>query len=284
MRSCSRRTARTRACTAIGRAKPWLSAALATLVFPAAASAAVTLDQFSVSPASTQAGSHPNVTLYQHLAPSSSDDDVKDTFVRLAPGLLGNPNSATLCTRDQLRSTAGCPDSAQVGTVHVTANIHVLPPLVSLSNFGIDGKVYNLRPVGAEPARLGLKLTPVALPAPLPALGAVYLESPAYLRAGADGVGLESSFADQPQTQSGLNVQITSVSLTLLGRAARGTFMRMPTSCSVKTSLSRVNSWLAPTTFSQRMSSFTPTGCAALGFSPTAVGSLGSPGMTKKGS
>jgi hypothetical protein len=244
----------------------------------------VTLDQFTVTPANTQAGAHPNVTIYQHLSPSSTDDDVKDTFVRLAPGLLGNPNSATVCTHAQLHSDAGCPASAQVGTVHVTANIHVAPPLASLSNFGIDGKVYNLRPTGGEPARLGLKLTPAALPAPLPALGAVYLESPAYLRSGADGVGLESSFADQPQTQSGLNIQITSVSLTFVGRAARGTFMRMPTSCGAKTSLSRVNSWLAPTTFSQRTSVFTPTGCAALGFAPTAVGSLGSPATTKKGS
>jgi hypothetical protein len=282
MRSCSRLTARTRACTGTGRARPWLSAALAILAFPAGASAAVTLDQFSVTPGSTQAGSHPSVTIYQHLTPSSADDDVKDTFVRLAPGLLGNPQSAAVCTSAQLRSSAGCPDSAQVGTVHVTANVHVLPPLVSVSDFGIDGKVYNLRPTGSEPARLGLKLTPGALPAPLPALGAVYLESPAYLRPGADGVGLESSFSDQPQTQSGLNIQITSVRLTFVGRAARGTFMRMPTSCGVKTSLSRVNSWLAPTTFTQRTSTFTPTGCNRLGFSPTATGSLGSPGTTTK--
>jgi hypothetical protein len=254
------------------------------LAFPAAASAAVTLDQFSVTPASSQGGSHPNVTIYQHLAPSSADDDVKDTFVRLAPGLLGNPQAASLCTSAQLRSNAGCPDSSQVGTVHVTANVHVVPPLVSVSDFGIDGKVYNLRPTGPEPARLGLKLTPAALPAPLPALGAVYLESPAYLRKGADGVGLESSFVDQPQTQSGLNIQITSVSLTLFGRAARGTFMRMPTSCAPGTSLSRVNSWLAPTTFSQRTSVLTPTGCSALGFSPSAAGSLGSPDTIAKGS
>jgi hypothetical protein len=284
MRSCSRPTARTRVCTGTGRARLWLSAAVAILALPAAASATVTLDQFTVTPGSTQAGSHPSVTIYQHLVPSSTDDDVKDTFVRLAPGLLGNPQSATVCTSAQLRSSAGCPDSAQVGTVHVTANVHVVAPLVSVSNFGIDGKVYNLRPTGPEPARLGLKLTPAALPAPLPPLGAVYLESPAYLRPGADGVGLESSFSDQPQTQSGLNIQITSVSLTFVGRAARGSFMRMPTSCSVKTSLSRVNSWLAPTTFSQRTSAFTPTGCSALGFSPTAVGSLGSPATTKKGS
>jgi hypothetical protein len=112
----------------------------------------------------------------------------------------------------------------------------------------------------------------------------VYLESPVYLRPGADGIGLESVFADQPRTQSGLNVQITSVRLTFLGRASRGTFMRMPTSCGPGTSLARVNSWDAPGVFSSRTSVFAPTGCDRLGFAPTATGSLGAPSATRNGS
>jgi hypothetical protein len=246
--------------------------------------AAVTLDQFTVTPGSLQAGSHPNVTIYQHVTLSSTDDDVDDTFVRLAPGLLGNPQAAATCTSATLRSTAGCPAAAKVGTVQVTATIHLAPPLVSLADQTIDGTVYNLRPTGSEPARLGLKLEPRALPAPLPTLPPVYLESPVYLRKGADGIGLESVFADQPREQSGLNVQITSVRLTFLGKASRGSFMRMPTSCSPLTSLGRVNSYNAPGAFSMRTTAFTPVGCAALGFSPTAAGSLGAPGLTRKGS
>jgi hypothetical protein len=242
----------------------------------------VTLDQFTVTPGSLQAGSHPNVTIYQHVTLSSTDDDVDDTFVRLAPGLLGNPQAAALCTSATLRSTAGCPAAAKVGTVRVTATIHLLPPLASLADQVIDGTVYNLRPTGGEPARLGLKLEPRALPAPLPSLPPVYLESPVYLRKGADGIGLESTFADQPREQSGLNVQITSVRLTFLGKASRGTFMRMPTSCSPLTSLGRVNSYNAPSFFSNRTAAFTPVGCASLGFSPSAVGSLGAPGATRK--
>jgi hypothetical protein len=121
MRSCSRRAEPTRAFTATGRASRWRRLALATalLCLPATASAqaAVTLDQFTVTPTSTQAGSHPDVTIFQHVAPSSADDDVRDTFVRLAPGLLGNPQSATLCTREQLHSAAGCPATSKVGTV-----------------------------------------------------------------------------------------------------------------------------------------------------------------------
>jgi hypothetical protein len=244
--------------------------------------AAVTLDQFTVTPGSLQAGSHPNVTIYQHVTLSSTDDDVDDTFVRLAPGLLGNPQAAAVCTGATLRSTAGCPAAAKVGTVQVTATIHLAPPLVSLADQTIDGTVYNLRPTGPEPARLGLKLEPRVLPAPLPALPPVYLESPVYLRKGADGIGLESVFADQPREQSGLNVQITSVRLTFLGKTSRGTFMRMPTSCSPLTSVGRVNSYNGPTAFSTRTTAFTPVGCGALGFSPSAVGTLGSPAATRK--
>jgi len=253
------------------------------LALPGAALAAATLDQFTVTPASTQAGSHPDVTIFQHATLSSTDDDVRDTFVRLAPGLLGNPQNAAVCTSATLRSDAGCPAAAKVGTVQATATIHLVPPLVSLADQVIDGTVYNLKPTGAEPARLGLKLEPRVLPAPLPGLPAVYLESPVYLRPGADGIGLESVFADQPREQSGLNVQITSVRLTFLGKASKGSFMRMPTSCGPLTSVGRVNSYEMPT-FSEKTSVFTPTGCDSLGFSPTAEGALGSPSTTRKGS
>jgi hypothetical protein len=244
----------------------------------------VSLDEFTVTPASTQAGSHPDVTIFQRLSFSSASDDARDMFVRLAPGLLGNPQNAALCSGEQLRSAAGCPASSRVGTVQVTATIHPLPPLLSLPGVQIDGTVFNLRPVGAEPARLGLKLQPFALPPPLPqALPPVYLESPVYLRPGADGVGLESLFADQPREQDGLNIQITAVRLTFLGQASRGTFMRMPTSCGPASSLGRVNSYEVPGTFVEKSFVFTPTGCDQLGFAPTAAGSLGSPSATKRG-
>lgn len=279
----------TRGCTATGRVSRWpelaLAAVVVALLLPAQALAAVTVTDFTVTPGSTQAGSHPDVTIFQRLSLSSTTDDAKDTVVRLAPGLLGNPQSAPLCSRDQLRSDAGCPANSKVGTVRVTATIHLVPPLASLPDQQIDGTVYNLRPAGSEPARLGLKLQPFALPPPLPqGLPPVYLESPVHLRPGPDGIGLESLFADQPREQSGLNIQITSVRLTLLGKASRGTFMRMPTSCAPAASAARVNSYEAPTSFAVKTSVFTPTGCAALAFAPTADGSLGSPSTTAKNS
>ena len=248
-------------------------------IVPATAAADVTLDEFTVTPSSTQAGSHPDVTLFQRMTPSAGDD-VKDSFVRLAPGLLGNPQAAALCTREQLRSPSSCPDNAKVGTVQVTALINALP-LLGLPQT-INGTVYNLRPLGGEPARLGLRLQPLELPSPLPqVLPPVFLEAPVYLRPGADGIGLESLFSDQPREQSGLDIQITSVRLTFVGKASRGTFMRMPTSCAPATSLARVNSYAAPGRFAEKTFTFTPTGCDQLGFTPTAEGSMGAPGATR---
>jgi len=42
------------------------------LALPAGTQAAVTLDQFTVTPTSRQAGSHPDVAIFQHLSPSSN--------------------------------------------------------------------------------------------------------------------------------------------------------------------------------------------------------------------
>lgn len=261
--------------------RPLILATTLLLALPAGAGAAVTLEEFTVTPSSLQAGSHPNVVIFQRIAPTGGDD-VKDTFVRLVPGLLGNPQSAALCTSQQLRSPAGCPAESKVGTVQVVATVHLLAPSVS-EDQTIDGTVYNLRPTGPEPARLGLKLEPKVLPSPFPSgLEAVYLESPVFLRPGADGIGLESAFADQPRASGGLDTQIKSVRLTFLGKTSRGNFMRMPTACAEGRSLGRVNSWDAPAVFSEKSHVFTPTGCESLPFLPQVEGSLGAPGAINR--
>ena len=53
------------------------------------------MTDFKVEPASKQGGGHPNVTITQTFDyGSSTTDSVKDAFVRLQPGLLGNPQNA----------------------------------------------------------------------------------------------------------------------------------------------------------------------------------------------
>jgi hypothetical protein len=245
-------------------------ALLVLLAVPAPALADVTLTEFKVEPSSLQAGGHPDVKITQGIAPTGSDD-VKDSFTRLAPGLLGNPQNAGFCTSQQLRSSEGCPEDSRVGSVVVTAR---LGPLYLPPDLAVQGVVYNLRPTGGEPARLGLELDAAGNKA--------YLEAPVALRPGPDGIGLETLFADQPRDAGGLDIQVRRVELTFDGRASKGPFMRMPTSCATGGSLARINSWDAPDVFSQLTDSFTPTGCDRLAFAPRAEGSLGAPDQLKE--
>jgi hypothetical protein len=237
------------------------------VLLPAQASADVTMTDFKVEPASKQGGGHPDVTITQTFSYSNGSDSVKDAFLRLQPGLLGNPQNAAFCTQQQFTAD-GCPADSLVGSVVVDAKVLLLP----ITN---NGKVYNLRPTGDEPARLGIVVEAGG------GLSKIFLQAPVYVRPGADGYGLESTFADQPRDANGLALQITKIAVTLNGKASKGPFMRMPTSCAEGTSVSRANSWEAPATFSQREFKMTPTGCDSLPFTPTAEGSMGAPGVTK---
>jgi hypothetical protein len=240
---------------------------LALLALPAPALAGVELSGFTVTPSTTQAGGHPDVTIVQQMSYTSGSDDVKDSFVRLAPGLLGNPHSAAMCSEQQFRAD-GCSKDTVVGSVRALVTL--------ILDVEVPGTVYNLRPAGQEPARVGLVLRP--------SIGEkVFLEAPIFLKPGADGYGLESTFADQPRKNGALDTQIKEVALTFNGKASNGSFMRNPTSCAKAVSVGRVNSWDAPVSFSQKTHSFTPTGCGKLGFSPTADGFVGAPGQTSAG-
>ena len=233
------------------------------------------MTDFKVEPASKQGGGHPNVTITQTFDyGSSSSDSVKDAFVRLQPGLLGNPQNAGFCRQQQFQADS-CPADSVVGSVQVTAKAYILVVPVTLTN---DGVVYNLRPTGPEPARVGIVVEAAG------GLSKIFLQAPVFIRPGADGYGLESTFADQPRESGGVPIQITKVALTFNGKASKGPFMRMPTSCAEGTSLSRANSWDAQTAFSQKTFAMTPTGCDSLAFSPTAEGSFGAPGQTAIGS
>jgi hypothetical protein len=243
---------------------------LATVfALPAFASADVTMTDFKVEPAAKQGGGHPNVTITQTFSYTNGSDSAKDAFVRLQPGLLGNPQSAAFCSQQQFSSDT-CPEGSTVGSVVVDATVLLLP----VTN---QGTVYNLKPTGDEPARVGVVVKAGG------GLSKIFLQAPVYLRPGPDGYGLESTFADQPRDANGVPLQITKVALTFNGKASKGAFMRMPSSCAEGTSVSRANSWEAPTAFSQRDFKMTPAGCDALPFAPKAEGSMGAPGITAKG-
>jgi hypothetical protein len=251
-----------------GRAFLVLGLAAGALL-PGSASANVTLTDFRVEPDSLRGGGHPNVTITQSFSYTTGSDSVKDAFVRLPPGLLGNPQAAAFCSQEQFSADA-CPEASTVGSVQVTAHTTLLP-LVPLTN---PGAVYNLAPTGDEPARVG-----VVVDAAL-GLSKILLQAPVFIRPGPDGYGLESTFADQPRA-AGVPIQIEKIALTFNGMASKGPFMRMPTSCAQGTAVSRANSWDAQDVFSDTNTTVSPTGCDSLPFSATAEASMGAPGVTR---
>src|SRR6185295_19288136 len=147
------------------------------------------------------------------------------------------------CSQTQFKSDS-CPADSKVGSVEVTATAYILVVPAPTTN---SGTVYNLKPTGDEPARVGIVVQAAG------GLSKIFLQSPVYIRPGADGYGLESTFADQPRDSGGIPIQITKVALTFNGKASKGSFMRMPTSCATGTSLSRANSWEAPAVFSEKI-------------------------------
>ena len=256
----------------MGRGLALVVGVAALLVLPASASATVTMTDFKVEPSSKQGGGHPSVTITQSFSYDNTTDSVKDAFVRLQPGLLGNPQSAAFCSQAQFQADT-CPADSTVGSVVIDAIAYALP-MIGVPTTS-NGVVYNMKPTGDEPARVGIVVEAAG------GISKLFLQAPVFVRPGPDGYGLESTFADQPRT-AGVPVQITKVALTFNARGSKGAFMRMPTSCAQGNSVSRANSWDAPTAFSQKEFKMTPTGCDSLGFSPTAEGSMGAPGVTSE--
>ncbi len=228
----------------------------AVLAVGPASAGAFTVTVPKAAPASTAAGANADFALQVQFA----DGTPKDLAIDLPPGLIGDPTGTPRCPVATF--TAGkCTDASKVGTANAQVTALGLP-------VSAPGNVYNLVPNAGEPARLGIALKP-SVGAPL------YSQSAISVRP--DG-GLTSTVTGLPKEQDGLPISITSLSLTLLGKAGGGTFMRNPTSCGAATTVVRaVPHEGAPAAGS---AAFTPTACDALPFDPKLVATLGGKGQT----
>ena len=209
----------------------------------------------TAAPADTQAGANSNFTL--HFALDEPSRDLKSFVIHLPPGEVGAVTATPLCTQAQFAAKA-CPANTQVGTTVTHATAYPTP----ITGLAVDvpGKIYNLAPVGAEPARLGIRLTP--------AVGdEILLQSIVTVRP-ADG-GLDSSTDGLPRTSALGPIDINAIDITLLGMAgspAKG-FVSNPTSCATATTT--VDATAYDGAQGSGAASFTPTGCDKLAFAPT---------------
>ena len=97
-----------------GSRKTWgVGMLLASLAFLAGATPASAFDvpNFSVTPSTTQAGGHPNLTV-QIDRTGADNEDIRDLYLDLPPGLIGNTTAVGACTDAQFNSDT-CPPIAR---------------------------------------------------------------------------------------------------------------------------------------------------------------------------
>jgi hypothetical protein len=237
----------------------YLTAAAMLALAPAAASADFSVTNFTLTPSTTQAGAHPNVTSVLSFGGS---DTVRNLTMSLPAGLVGNPQAAPKCAVSDFRSD-GCSSNSQVGTVSVKATAD---GLLSLT---ISGSVYLLPPQGSEPVDLGIVVRPGIA-------DKMYLVAPITLRIPGDA-GLNATIADIPNNVILLgtaSIQLNQMTLVLDGSVAGGNaFMSNPTSCQAE-SASVTASGYGSSPAVTRATAFQATGCASVPFTPALATTL----------
>jgi hypothetical protein len=216
-----------------------------------AADAALTVSGFSVTPSTTQAGAHPNLSVFVSFNPPTAD--VKGISLHLPAGLTANARAAPFCSSRRLVSDL-CPLETKVGSVSLVG--------VAL---GFEAEatrnIYNVRPVGAEPLRLGVPVFGTA------SRGGVALMLPVTRRA--QDNGLDIAVAGPPREVSGYSIGIKSVAFRIRGTIRRRTkrsvrrkaLLTNPRSCGPANSVLDVTAYQGPPANVTLTSSFTPTGC-----------------------
>jgi hypothetical protein len=220
----------------------------ALLAPPSTAWADFQLTGLAAAPADTSAGAHSDFTL--SFGVEDPAKDLRDLAIHLPPGLVGNPQAVPRCTQAEFTAILiACPAGSDVGDVTVGTN--VLPA---------SGNVYNLAPVGDEPARLGIHVNAAML-------ADLRLQSPINLRT--SDYGLTSTLDDMPNSVLGIPIDVTSVTMTLAARVGGAVFLTNPTRCDVAAQ-TRVEA----TSYDDADPSvpvsagFTPSACDAVPFDP----------------
>jgi hypothetical protein len=234
----------------------------ALLAVAPAALAAPTITSYTLTPASLQAGGHPNVTMNASFSyPFLSGDSVKDLTIGLAPGLLAAPENVPNCTPSQLSGNT-CPSTTQVASGTVTATA------IGILSLSLPAAMYQMAPQSpAEFTHFGLVINGVILQIDAQ-LGATLRVQPNI------GANLTANNLPNNVVWGLVGVQITKMSITFSGTVDGKPYTRMPTTCNTVQNFLNVDSYNAPSTVVSATSNFTPTGCASLPFAPQTSASV----------
>jgi hypothetical protein len=232
------------------RCSPIVVASLACVLLAIGAGQATAsgaLSSFTLTPSSTQAGGHADITADLAFSyGSSTTDGVQQVTISLAPGIVASiANVPATCSPDQLRANA-CPAGSQIGTGTVTTN--------------------------GTPRPAALYLMPPPTPSDGAGFGAIVLVGPDVYSGlgsldivpGVDGrsIGLVKIGVPVVRSEQIDHLVATMNSTTTDGRP----FTRLPTSCATASSSATVETAEANT--GSGSDSFDPTGCSALSYTP----------------
>jgi len=231
----------------------YVAAALAAVALLVLAGAAPALGAFSVSnvtvtPSTTAAGAHPNLTISTDFSGTTANDTPRVVTTHFGPGIIGNPQAAPRCpvaTFLASTPTSPCPANTVVGTSATTI-------------FGIGtlaGVVFNVETDSPNQAALLGVMTPTS---PTTASHTRIAATISPLDAGTDNTTLDDL--------TGPPARITNLTLTLLGALPSGRFfMTNPTSCIPVAVNATATSYGGDT--SAASGGYTPTDCANVPFS-----------------
>lgn len=229
--------------------------------------AAFAISGVTVTPSTTQAGAHPDLTISTAFSGTDPADTPRTFRLHLGPGILGNPLAAPTCPIATFE-TGVCPPDTVVGSSALSLVI-----LATSGTATLPGVVYNLATDSPnQVAQLGIT-TFATNPAPPPALLPVSRLRSAVTISPVD-LGLDSTAVDDLANATAATgpIRITNLSITLNGTAANGAYTSNPTACIPVAVTATATSYGGTTDTGS--GGYTPTDCATEPFTASLSAAL----------
>jgi hypothetical protein len=249
------------------------AALLAITIGAGSASAAFVANGYSLGASSTQAGSHPAITLSASndaLQANKNNDDLRTLEFELPAGMILNPKAVPTPCPTTTFNSGTCSSQTKVGTLSVTYR-------VGSTNYTVIGTVYSITPDADSLINFGFVVN-----ASSKIQRFLFKSSKTTgltkVRQGLDkDYGLTITIPEIPyKVKSNLgfstDITISNIAITLAGRSGFTSypvpsFVTAPTRCDAVNSAVKFLSYLDVT--ATRTSSYTPTGCNLVKLNPS---------------
>jgi hypothetical protein len=158
------------------------------LVAPTQALATFSITNFTATPDTAPAGSHPDSTVHMDFG-GNDNEDVKTIIQHFPGGIIPNPQALPQCTKAQFATTPpSCPSNSRLGSTILVAKSETLG-----SDVTVNGDVYNLQVDPPFAGGLGFVVAGSPLAAPFTVRSATFGAIPGLLT---NPPGLTTSLPD----------------------------------------------------------------------------------------